>query len=115
MAEEETEATASEEETEASASEEGTEAAASEENAEIKFFFLHYDQRRREFEYQLLRSPLEFATSLGGKSIITTPKLLEIGEVYIFDEFGFKKLEKSKVSPAKSHEMHSQIILNLES
>ncbi len=74
-----------------------------EENAEIKYFFLHYDQREREFEYQLLRSALEFATSLGGKSIITTLKLLEIGEVNIFDEFGFKKLEKSKVSPAKSH------------
>ena len=86
-----------------------------EENAEIKYFFLHYDQRGREFEYQLLRSAHEFATSLGGKSIVTTPKLLEIGEVNIFDEFGFKKLEKSKVSPAKSHEMHSQIILNLES
>ena len=85
------------------------------ENAEIKYFFLHYDQRGREFEYQLLRGAIEFAKSLGGKRIITTPKLLGIGEVNIFDEFGFKKLEKSKVSPAKSHEMHSQIILNLES
>ena len=53
--------------------------------------------------------------SLGGKSIITTPKLLGIGEINIFDEFGFKKLEKSKVSPVKSHEMHTQLILNLES
>ena len=87
----------------------------SEEIAEIKYFFLHYDQRGREFEYQLLRGALEFAKSFGGKSIITTPKLLGIGEVNIFDEFGFKKLEKSKVSPAKSHEMHSQIILNLGS
>ena len=87
----------------------------SEENAEIKYFFLHYDQRGREFEYQLLRGALEFAKSLGGKSIITTPKLLGIGEVNIFDEFGFKKLEKSKVSSTESHEMHSQIILNLES
>ena len=87
----------------------------SEENAEIKYFFLHYDKRRRVFKYQLLRVALEFAESLGGKSVITTPKLLGIGEVNIFDEFGFKKLEKSKVSPAKSHEMHSQIILNLES
>ena len=53
--------------------------------------------------------------SLDGKSIITTPKLLGIGEVNIFDEFGFKKLEKSEVSPVKSHEMHTQLILNLES
>ncbi|MAA69784.1 MAG: hypothetical protein CL915_13720 [Deltaproteobacteria bacterium] len=87
----------------------------SEENAEIKYFFLHYDQRGREFEYKLLRSALEFVKSLGGKRIITTHKLLGIGEVNIFDEFDFKKLEKSKVSPAESHEMHSQIILNLES
>ena len=56
--------------------------------------FLHYDQRRKEFEHQLLRVALEFAESLGGKSIITTPKLLGIGEVNIFDEFGFKKLVK---------------------
>ena len=87
----------------------------SEENAEIKYFFLHYDQRGREFEYQLLRGALEFVKSLGGKRIITTHKQLGIGEVNIFDEFDFKKLEKSKVSPAESHEMHSQIILNLES
>ena len=53
--------------------------------------------------------------SLGCKSVITAPTLLGIGEVNIFDEFGFKRLEKSKVSPAKYHEMHSQIILNLES
>ena len=52
--------------------------------------------------------------SLGGKSIITTPKLLGIGEINIFDEFGFKKLEKSKVSPAKSREVHTQMMLNLE-
>ena len=70
----------------------------SEENAEIKYFFLHYDQRGREFEYQLLRGALEFAKSLGCKSIITAPKLLGIGEVNIFDEFGFKKLEKSKAT-----------------
>ena len=62
-----------------------------------------------------MRGALEFAKSFGGKSIVTTPKLLGIGEVNMFDEFGFKKLEKSKVSPAKSHEMHSQIILNLGS
>ena len=77
--------------------------------------FFHYDQRGREFEYQLLRGALEFAKSLCCKSIITTPKLLGIGDVNIFDEFGFKKLEKSKVSPVKSHEMHTQLILNLES
>ena len=65
-------------------------------NAEIKYFFLHYDQRGREFEYQLLRGALEFAKSLGCKRIITAPKLLGIGEVNIFDEFGFKKLEKSR-------------------
>ena len=69
------------------------------ENAEIKYFFLHYDQRGREFEYQLLRSALEFGKSLSCKSIITTPKQLGIGDVNIFDEFGFKKLEKSTVSP----------------
>ena len=86
----------------------------SEEKAEIKYFFLHYDQQGREFEYQLLRGALEFAKSLGCKRIITAPKLLGIGEVNIFDEFGFKKLEKTKVSPAKSHEINSQIILNLE-
>ena len=85
-----------------------------EKNPEIKYFFLHYDQRGREFEYQLLRSALEFAKSLGCKSIITTPKQLGIGDVNIFDEFGFKKLEKSKVSPVKSQE-HTQLILNLES
>ena len=84
------------------------------ENAEIKYFFLNYDQREREFEYQLLRGALEFVKSLGGKSIITTPKLLGIGEINIFDEFGFKKLEKSKASPAKSHEVHPQMMLNLE-
>ena len=87
----------------------------SEEHAQIKCFFLHCDQRGREFEYQLLSGALEFVKSLGGKSITTTPKLLGIGEINIFDEFGFKKLEKSKVSPVKSHEMLSQIILNLES
>ena len=76
--------------------------------------FFHYDQRGREFEYQLLRGAIEFAKSLGGKSIITTPKLLGIGEINIFDEFGFKKLEKSKASPAKSHEVHPQMMLNLE-
>ena len=64
-------------------------------------FFLHYDQRGREFEYQLLKGALEFVKSLGGKSIITTPKLLGIGEINIFDEFGFKKLEKSEVTPVK--------------
>ena len=85
-----------------------------EEIAEIKYFFLYFDQRRREFEYQLLRGALEFVKSLGGKSIITTPKLLGIGEINIFDEFGFKKLEKSKASPAKSHEVHPQMMLNLE-
>ncbi|MEC8594647.1 MAG: hypothetical protein VXY74_07565 [SAR324 cluster bacterium] len=85
------------------------------ENAEIKYFFLHYDQRGREFEYQLLRCTLEFAESLGGKSTITTPKLLGNSDFNIFDEFGIKKLEKSKVSPVKSHEMHTQLILNLES
>ena len=52
--------------------------------------------------------------SLGGKSIITTPKLLGIGEINIFDEFGFMKLEKSRASPAKSHEVHPQMMLNLE-
>ena len=86
----------------------------SEEIAGIKYFFLHYDQRRREYEYHLLRVAVDFAESLGGKSIVTTPKLLGIGEVNIFDEFGFKKLEKSKASPAKSHEVHPQMMLNLE-
>ena len=85
------------------------------ENAEIKYYFLHHDQRGREFEYQLLRGALEFAKSLGCKSIITTPKLLGNGDVNVFDEFGIKKLEKSKVSPVKSHENHTQLILNLES
>ena len=61
-----------------------------------------------------MRGALEFVKSLDGKSIITTPKLLGIGEVNIFDDFGFKKLEKSKVSPAKSLEVHPQMMLNLE-
>ena len=55
----------------------------SEKNAEIKYFFLHYDERGREFEYQSLRGALEFAKSLGGKIVITTPKLLGIGKINI--------------------------------
>ena len=50
-------------------------------------------------------------------SLVSTSKaaqVVSLGSAHQAAQNGEKKLEKSKVSPAKSHEVHTQMMLNLD-